>query len=59
VFQPSQLVDKIPLFLIFVAQFSETKLIYMEQEEDGKEITKVLHRYTADKLSSFGELALM
>ncbi|CAL5022586.1 unnamed protein product [Urochloa decumbens] len=29
------------------------------QEEDGKEITKVLHRYTADKLSSFGELALM
>uniref|UniRef100_J3LBS7 protein-serine/threonine phosphatase n=1 Tax=Oryza brachyantha TaxID=4533 RepID=J3LBS7_ORYBR len=29
------------------------------QEEDGKEVTKVLHRYTADKLSSFGELALM
>ncbi|KAJ1278995.1 hypothetical protein BS78_04G121100 [Paspalum vaginatum] len=29
------------------------------QEEDGKEITKVLHRYSADKLSSFGELALM
>lgn len=29
------------------------------QEEDGREITKVLHRYTADKLSSFGELALM
>ncbi|XP_062218850.1 protein phosphatase 2C and cyclic nucleotide-binding/kinase domain-containing protein isoform X2 [Phragmites australis] len=29
------------------------------QEEDGKEMTKVLHRYTADKLSSFGELALM
>ncbi|KAL6877496.1 hypothetical protein ACP4OV_012711 [Aristida adscensionis] len=29
------------------------------QEEGGKEITKVLHRYTADKLSSFGELALM
>ncbi|CAN6251208.1 unnamed protein product [Urochloa humidicola] len=29
------------------------------QEEDGNEITKVLHRYTADKLSSFGELALM
>jgi hypothetical protein len=38
---------------------SKTKLIYMEQEENGKEITKVLHRYTADKLSSFGELALM
>lgn len=31
----------------------------MKQEEDGKEVTKVLHRYTADKLSSFGELALM
>lgn len=29
------------------------------QEEDGKEVTKVLHRYIADKLSSFGELALM
>lgn len=29
------------------------------QEEDGKEMTKVLHRYTADKQSSFGELALM
>ncbi|WOL02195.1 protein phosphatase 2C and cyclic nucleotide-binding/kinase domain-containing protein isoform X2 [Canna indica] len=29
------------------------------QEEDGKEVTKSLHRYTADKLSSFGELALM
>jgi hypothetical protein len=29
------------------------------QEEDGKEVSKVLHRYTADKLSSFGELALM
>ncbi|KAK3152746.1 hypothetical protein QOZ80_2BG0163000 [Eleusine coracana subsp. coracana] len=29
------------------------------QEEDGKELTKVLHRYTAEKLSSFGELALM
>ncbi|KAL6629488.1 hypothetical protein ACP70R_029253 [Stipagrostis hirtigluma subsp. patula] len=29
------------------------------QEENGKAITKVLHRYTADKLSSFGELALM
>ncbi|TVU32563.1 hypothetical protein EJB05_24296, partial [Eragrostis curvula] len=29
------------------------------QEEDGREMTKVLHRYTADKLSSFGELALM
>ncbi|KAL5211672.1 hypothetical protein ABZP36_022519 [Zizania latifolia] len=29
------------------------------QEEDGKEVIKVLHRYTADKLSSFGELALM
>ncbi|EES04932.1 protein phosphatase 2C and cyclic nucleotide-binding/kinase domain-containing protein [Sorghum bicolor] len=29
------------------------------QEENGKEITKVLHRYTSDKLSSFGELALM
>lgn len=29
------------------------------QEEDGKVVTKVLHRYTADKLSSFGELALM
>ncbi|CAM0945848.1 unnamed protein product [Alopecurus aequalis] len=29
------------------------------QEEDGKEVSKVLHRYTADKQSSFGELALM
>ncbi|XP_042461506.1 protein phosphatase 2C and cyclic nucleotide-binding/kinase domain-containing protein-like isoform X1 [Zingiber officinale] len=29
------------------------------QEEEGKEVTKVLHRYTAEKLSSFGELALM
>lgn len=30
------------------------------QEEGGKEVEiKVLHRYTADKLSSFGELALM
>lgn len=30
------------------------------QEEQGKEtMTKVLHRYTAEKLSSFGELALM
>ncbi|XP_026658591.2 protein phosphatase 2C and cyclic nucleotide-binding/kinase domain-containing protein isoform X3 [Phoenix dactylifera] len=29
------------------------------QEEDGKEVTKVLHRYTAEKLSSFGELSLM
>ncbi|KAG1335056.1 protein phosphatase 2C and cyclic nucleotide-binding/kinase domain-containing protein [Cocos nucifera] len=29
------------------------------QEEDGKEVTKVLHHYTAEKLSSFGELALM
>lgn len=30
------------------------------QEEQGKEaVTKVLHQYTAEKLSSFGELALM
>ncbi|ONK80591.1 uncharacterized protein A4U43_C01F19540 [Asparagus officinalis] len=30
------------------------------QEEQGKEkVMKVLHRYTAEKLSSFGELALM
>ncbi|CAL9121031.1 unnamed protein product [Musa acuminata var. zebrina] len=29
------------------------------QDEDGKEVTKVLHQYTAEKLSSFGELALM
>ncbi|XP_072985418.1 protein phosphatase 2C and cyclic nucleotide-binding/kinase domain-containing protein isoform X2 [Typha latifolia] len=29
------------------------------QEEQGMEVKKVLHRYTAEKLSSFGELALM
>lgn len=33
--------------------------VLANQEEDGKVVTKVLHRYTADKLSSFGELALM
>ncbi|GJM90877.1 hypothetical protein PR202_ga07198 [Eleusine coracana subsp. coracana] len=37
----------------------EVLAIQMQQEEDGKEMTKVLHRYTAEKLSSFGELALM
>ncbi|XP_020099469.1 protein phosphatase 2C and cyclic nucleotide-binding/kinase domain-containing protein isoform X2 [Ananas comosus] len=29
------------------------------QEENGTEVTKILHRYTAEKQSSFGELALM
>eukprot|EP00268_Persea_americana_P034579 TRINITY_DN341_c1_g1_i1.p1 TRINITY_DN341_c1_g1~~TRINITY_DN341_c1_g1_i1.p1 ORF type:complete len:1079 (+),score=213.06 TRINITY_DN341_c1_g1_i1:773-4009(+) len=29
------------------------------QENEAKEVSKVLHRYTAEKLSSFGELALM
>lgn len=29
------------------------------QENEAKEASKVLHRYTAEKLSSFGELALM
>ncbi|KAF3333162.1 protein phosphatase 2C and cyclic nucleotide-binding/kinase domain-containing protein isoform X1 [Carex littledalei] len=33
--------------------------VFAIQEENGKEITKVLHQYTAEKLSSFGELALM
>lgn len=32
---------------------------YVKQDEDGKEVTKILHQYTAEKLSSFGELALM
>lgn len=32
---------------------------FVKQEEEGKEFTKILHRYTAEKLSSFGELALM
>ncbi|KAJ4770180.1 Protein kinase family protein [Rhynchospora pubera] len=33
--------------------------VFAIQEENGTEITKVLHQYTAEKLSSFGELALM
>ena len=42
----------------YVVGSGEFEVLAM-QEEDGKEVTKVLHRYTADKLSSFGELALM
>ncbi|XP_062090856.1 protein phosphatase 2C and cyclic nucleotide-binding/kinase domain-containing protein [Humulus lupulus] len=33
--------------------------VFATQEENNGEVLKVLHRYTADKLSSFGELALM
>ncbi|WCJ42524.1 Protein phosphatase 2C and cyclic nucleotide-binding/kinase domain-containing protein [Euphorbia peplus] len=33
--------------------------VYATQEETSGEVPKVLQRYTADKLSSFGELALM
>ncbi|XP_065851430.1 protein phosphatase 2C and cyclic nucleotide-binding/kinase domain-containing protein [Euphorbia lathyris] len=33
--------------------------VYATQEEVNGEVPKVLQRYTADKLSSFGELALM
>jgi hypothetical protein len=46
------------IHLLYSISFGD-ELIYMQQEEDGKETTKVLHHYTADKLSSFGELALM
>ncbi|XP_052143339.1 protein phosphatase 2C and cyclic nucleotide-binding/kinase domain-containing protein isoform X1 [Oryza glaberrima] len=43
----------------YVVGSGEFEVLAIQQEEDGKEVTKVLHRYTADKLSSFGELALM
>ncbi|PON62263.1 cGMP-dependent kinase [Parasponia andersonii] len=33
--------------------------VFATQEENNGEVPRVLHRYTADKLSSFGELALM
>lgn len=33
-------------------------LCLLQEDKDGA-TTRVLHRYTADKLSSFGELALM
>lgn len=34
-------------------------IIIGQTEENGQEVTKILHQYTADKLSCFGELALM
>lgn len=40
-----------------LSQVSYSKLICQE-EKDG-EVPRVLQRYTAQKLSSFGELALM
>ncbi|PON92608.1 cAMP-dependent protein kinase regulatory subunit [Trema orientale] len=33
--------------------------VFATQEENNGEVPRVLHRYTADKLSSFGELALI
>ncbi|KAL5976834.1 hypothetical protein ACLOJK_021168 [Asimina triloba] len=34
-------------------------LATQEDADEGKEVLRVLHRYTAEKMSSFGELALM
>lgn len=34
-------------------------IIFGQTEENGEEVTKILHQYTKDKLSCFGELALM
>ncbi|GAB2292324.1 hypothetical protein Dimus_026571 [Dionaea muscipula] len=42
----------------FVVGSGEFEVLATEEERDG-EVPRVLHRYTAEKLSSFGELALM
>ncbi|XP_058114484.1 protein phosphatase 2C and cyclic nucleotide-binding/kinase domain-containing protein isoform X3 [Magnolia sinica] len=34
-------------------------LATQEEKDEAKEVNRVLHRYTAEKMSSFGELALM
>lgn len=33
--------------------------VFATQEEKNGEVPRILHRYTAEKLSCFGELALM
>uniref|UniRef100_A0A1D1YQF2 protein-serine/threonine phosphatase n=1 Tax=Anthurium amnicola TaxID=1678845 RepID=A0A1D1YQF2_9ARAE len=43
----------------YVVGRGEFEVLAIQEEENGKEVIRVLHKYTAEKLSSFGELALM
>ncbi|MQM20593.1 hypothetical protein Taro_053617 [Colocasia esculenta] len=43
----------------YVVGSGEFEVFAAQEEENGKEVIRVLHTYTAEKLSSFGELALM
>lgn len=43
----------------YVVGSGEFEVLATQSDENGKEVTRVLHQYTAEKMSSFGELALM
>lgn len=43
----------------YVVGNGEFEVLATQEEQGKEEVTKVLHQYTAEKLSSFGELALM